>query len=148
MSKAFNMKLFKFILYLIAVLVSFEILAEPALKIENAWVSATEEGGDMSVAYMSLLSHEDLILTSVTSPKINTIEMHNTILEKGVMKMRMAHEIKIDHDKAFEFKSGGSHLMLMDFKGPLKAGQKVKLTLHFKDTKNQSFDKSIDAVIK
>jgi copper(I)-binding protein len=97
---------------------------------------------------MSLLSHEDLILTSVTSPKINTIEMHNTILEKGVLKMRMAHEIKIDHDKIFEFKSGGSHLMLMDFKSPLKAGQKVKLTLHFKDKKNQSFNKSIDAVIK
>ena len=67
------MKLFKFILYLIAVLVSFEILAEPALKIENAWVGATEEGGDMSVAYMSLLSHEDLILTSVTSQRIKTI---------------------------------------------------------------------------
>jgi len=97
---------------------------------------------------MSLLSHEDLILTSVTSPKINTIEMHNTILEKGVLKMRMAHEIKIDHDKTFEFKSGGSHLMLMDFKSPLKVGQKVKLTLHFKDKKNQSFSKSIDAVIK
>ncbi len=142
------MKLFKFILFLIAVLISFETLAEPTLKIENAWVGSTEEGDDMSVAYMSLLSHDDLILTSVTSPKIYTIEMHNTILEKGVLKMRMAHEIKIDHDKIFEFKSGGSHLMLMDFKSPLKAGQKVKLTLHFKDKKNQSFNKSIDAVIK
>ena len=142
------MKLFKFILFFIAVLISLETLAEPTLKIENAWVGSTEEGDDMSVAYMSLLSHEDLILTSVTSQKINTIEMHNTILEKGVLKMRMAHEIKIDHDKTFEFKSGGSHLMLMDFKSPLKAGQKVKLTLHFKDKKNQSFNKSIDAVIK
>ena len=71
-----------------------------------------------------------------------------TILEKGIMKMRMAHEIKIDHDKTFEFKSGGSHLMLMDFKGPLKAGEKVKITLHFKDKKNQSFNKSIYAIIK
>ncbi|NCX17099.1 MAG: copper chaperone PCu(A)C [Actinobacteria bacterium] len=60
----------------------------------------------------------------------------------------MSHEIKIDHDKTFEFKSGGSHLMLMDFKGPLKAGQKVKITLHFKDKKNQPFDKSINAIIK
>jgi copper(I)-binding protein len=142
------MKLFKFILFFVTTLISLEILAEPDLKIEKAWIGSTEPGDDMSVAYMSLLSHEDLILTSVTSSKINTIEMHNTILEKGVMKMRMAHEIKIDHDKTFEFKSGGSHLMLMDFKGPLKAGQKVKLILHFKDYKNQSFDKSIDVVIK
>jgi copper(I)-binding protein len=74
--------------------------------------------------------------------------MHNTIIEKGVMKMRMTNEIKIEQGKTFEFKSGGSHLMLMDFKGPLKAGQKVKLVLHFKDKKNQFFDKSIDAVIK
>jgi copper(I)-binding protein len=120
----------------------------PDIKIVNAWVAATEESDDMSVAYMSLLSHEDLILTSITSPTIKTIEMHNTILEKGIMKMRMAHEIKIDHDKTFEFKSGGSHLMLMDFKSPLKAGEKVKMTLHFKDKKNQSFNKSINAIIK
>jgi copper(I)-binding protein len=60
----------------------------------------------------------------------------------------MTNEIKIEHGKTFEFRSGGSHLMLMDFKGPLKAGQKVKLILHFKDKTNHSFDKSIDALIK
>jgi copper(I)-binding protein len=146
--KTLSKKLLNLILLVIALLISTEILAAPNVEIENAWVASAEASDDMSVAFMSLFSHEDLILTSVTSPKIKTIEMHNTILEKGIMKMRMTHEIKIDHGKTFEFKSGGSHLMLMDFKGPLKAGQKVKLTLHFKDKKNQSFNKSIDAVIK
>ena len=146
--KTLSSKLLKFILFAIALLISTEILAAPDIKIENAWIASTEEADDMSVAYMSLFSNEDLILTSVTSQRIKTIEMHNTIQEKGVMKMRMAHEIRIDQDKTFEFKSGGHHLMLMDFKGPLKAGQKVKLTLHFKDKKNQSFHKSINAVIK
>ena len=141
-------KILKCFLFFIVFLITTEIYAVPDIKIVNAWVAATEESDDMSVAYMSLLSHEDLILTSITSPTIKTIEMHNTILEKGIMKMRMAHEIKIDHDKTFEFKSGGSHLMLMDFKGPLKAGEKVKITLHFKDKKNQSFNKSIYAIIK
>ena len=142
------MKFLKFTLFIIAFLISIDILAAPDIRIENAWIGSTDEGDDMSVAYMSLLSNEDLILTSVTSPRIKTIEMHNTITEKGIMKMRMTNEIKIEHGKTFEFKSGGSHLMLMDFKGPLKAGQKVKLVLHFKDKKNQFFDKSIDAVIK
>ena len=146
--KTLSKKILKCFLFFIVFLITTEIYAVPDIKIVNAWVAATEESDDMSVAYMSLLSHEDLILTSITSPTIKTIEMHNTILEKGIMKMRMAHEIKIDHDKTFEFKSGGSHLMLMDFKGPLKAGQKVKMTLHFKDKKNQSFNKSIYAIIK
>jgi copper(I)-binding protein len=146
--KTLSKKLLNLILLVIVLLISTEILAAPNVEIENAWVASAEASDDMSVAFMSLFSHEDLILTSVTSPKIKTIEMHNTLLEKGIMKMRMTHEIKIDHGKTFEFKSGGSHLMLMDFKGPLKAGQKVKLTLHFKDKKNQSFNKSIDAVIK
>jgi copper(I)-binding protein len=141
-------KILKCFLFFIVFLIITEIHAAPDIKIKNAWIASTEEGDDMSVAYMSLFSHEDLILTSITSPTIKTIEMHNTILEKGIMKMRMAHEIKIDHDKTFEFKSGGSHLMLMDFKGPLKAGEKVQLTLHFKDKKNQSFNKSIYAIIK
>jgi copper(I)-binding protein len=146
--KTLSKKILKCFLFFIVFLITTEIYAVPDIKIVNAWVAATEESDDMSVAYMSLLSHEDLILTSITSPTIKTIEMHNTILEKGIMKMRMAHEIKIDHDKTFEFKSGGSHLMLMDFKGPLKAGEKVKITLHFKDKKNQSFNKSIIAIIK
>jgi copper(I)-binding protein len=146
--KTLPKKILKCFLFFIVFLITTEIYAVPDIKIVNAWVAATEESDDMSVAYMSLLSHEDLILTSITSPTIKTIEMHNTILEKGIMKMRMAHEIKIDHDKTFEFKSGGSHLMLMDFKGPLKAGERVKITLHFKDKKNQSFDKSINAIIK
>ena len=142
------MKFFKCVLFIIVLLISTDILAAPDIRIENAWIGSTDEGDDMSVAYMSLLSHEDLILTAGTSPRIKTIEMHNTIIEKGVMKMRMTNEIKIEQGKTFEFKSGGSHLMLMDFKGPLKARQKVKLVLHFKDKKNQFFDKSIDAVIK
>ena len=142
------MKFFKCVLFIIVLLISTDILAAPDIRIENAWIGSTDKGDDMSVAYMSLLSHEDLILTAVTSPRIKTIEMHNTIIEKGVMKMRMTNEIKIEQGKTFEFKSGGSHLMLMDFKGPLKARQKVKLVLHFKDKKNQFFDKSIDAVIK
>ena len=146
--KTLSKKILKCFLFFIVFLITTEIYAVPDIKIVNAWVAATEESDDMSVAYMSLLSHEDLILTSITSPTIKTIEMHNTILEKGIMKMRMAHEIKIDHDKTFEFKSGGSHLMLMDFKSPLKAGEKVKITLHFKDKKNQSFNKSIYAIIK
>ena len=142
------MKFLKFTLFIIALLISTDILAAPDIRIENAWIGSTDKGDDMSVAYMSLLSNEDVILTSVTSPRIKTIEMHNTITEKGIMKMRMTNEIKIEYGKTFEFKSGGSHLMLMDFKGPLKAGQKVKLILHFKDKANHSFDKSIDALIK
>ena len=145
--KTLSKKLLKLILFVITFLMSTEILAAD-IKIENAWVASAEANDDMSVAYMSLLSNEDLILTLVTSPKIKTIEMHNTIQEKGIMKMRMTQEIKIYHNKLFEFKSGGSHLMLMDFKGPLKAGEKIKLTFHFKDKKNHSFDKSIDAAIK
>ena len=146
--KTLSKKILKCFLFFIVFLITTEIYAAPDIKIKNAWIASTQESDDMSVAYMSLFSDEDLILTSITSPTIKIIEMHNTILEKGIMKMRMAHEIKIDHDKTFEFKSGGSHLMLMDFKGPLKAGEKVKLTLHFKDKKNQSFNKSIIAIIK
>ena len=146
--KTLSKKILKCFLFFIVFLITTEIYAAPDIKIKNAWIASTQESDDMSVAYMSLFSDENLILTSITSPTIKTIEMHNTILEKGIMKMRMAHEIKIDHDKTFEFKSGGSHLMLMDFKGPLKAGEKVKLTLHFKDKKNQSFNKSIIAIIK
>ena len=78
--KTLSKKILKCFLFFIVFLITTEIYAVPDIKIVNAWVAATEEGDDMSVAYMSLLSHEDLILTSITSPTIKTIEMHNTIL--------------------------------------------------------------------
>ncbi|MEY3300968.1 MAG: hypothetical protein RLY73_390, partial [Pseudomonadota bacterium] len=57
--KTLSRKLLKFILFAIALLISTEILAAPDIKIENAWIASTEEGDDMSVAYMSLFSNED-----------------------------------------------------------------------------------------
>ena len=65
-------KILKFFLFFIAFLIAPEIFAAPDLKINNAWIASTEEGDDMSVAYMSLLSSEDIILTSITSPTIKT----------------------------------------------------------------------------
>ena len=58
------MKFFKCVLFIIVLLISTDILAAPDIRIENAWIGSTDEGDDMSVAYMSLLSHEDLILTA------------------------------------------------------------------------------------
>ncbi|MSQ80308.1 MAG: copper chaperone PCu(A)C [Candidatus Methylopumilus sp.] len=141
-------KIFKLILLLSTFVISTKLLADPDIKIENAYIESTNVGEDMSVAYMSLLSHEDLTLTEITSSKIKTIEMHNTIIDKGIIKMRMMDQIKITHDQIFKFKSGENHLMLMDFKGPLKSGQKINLTFHFKNKKNQLINKSIDVTIK
>ena len=62
--KTLSKKILKCFLFFIVFLITTEIYAAPDIKIKNAWIASTQESDDMSVAYMSLFSDEDLILTS------------------------------------------------------------------------------------
>ena len=55
--------------------------------------------------------------------------MHVTMREGDVMKMRQVESLSIPAGGTFELKPGGSHLMLMELKSPLKKGERVPLTL-------------------
>jgi copper(I)-binding protein len=53
-------------------------------------------------------------------------------MDNGVMKMRPVKDgVEIKPGATVELKSGGYHLMMMDLKQPLKAGDHVKGTLTF-----------------
>jgi hypothetical protein len=59
------------------------------------------------------------------------VEVHQTVNDKGVMKMQPVAELPIDAGKTVELKPGSYHLMLMDLKRPLKAGESFPIILHF-----------------
>ena len=63
------------------------------------------------------------------SPVAGRVEMHVTVREGEVMKMREVSAFEIPAGGTFELRPGGAHLMLMGLKRPLKKGDKVPLTL-------------------
>jgi periplasmic copper chaperone A len=106
---------------------------EPAHGIEvvSAWARATPPGASVGAAYLTLRNRgsEDDRLLGVESAAAARIELHETVEEGGVAKMRPVKPPAILAGEALEMRPGGIHLMLMDLAAPLKEGMSVPLTL-------------------
>lgn len=103
--------------------------AAQLVAVNDAWVRAPAPGQKVAAAYMELTSRVNLSLVAVASPAAASVELHNTAVEEGVMKMRPVRRIELPAGKTVKLAPGGLHAMLVDLKQPLKAGDKVPLTL-------------------
>jgi len=65
-------------------------------------------------------------LASVTTPAARVVELHEMTTENGVMSMRKVERIDAPPPE-------GAHLMLIDLVRPLRAGERIELTLTFAD---------------
>jgi copper(I)-binding protein len=68
-------------------------------------------------------------VVSASSPQAGVVEIHEMAMEGNVMKMRALTSLELPAGKAVELKPGGHHVMLMDLKQPLKAGDTVSVNL-------------------
>jgi periplasmic copper chaperone A len=120
----------------LAVLVSMLLACgkpAPDINITDNWVRTTVEGQDVGAAYMTITSASDTSLVKVESSASDSVEIHSMSMENGVMKMRMLEELDLKANAPNKLSPGGFHLMLFDLKKPLKAGETVSFTLHFKN---------------
>ena len=59
------------------------------------------------------------------------MQLHAMTMDGNVMKMREVKTIEVPANGSVELKPGGLHLMFMDIKAPLKAGESVPVKLKF-----------------
>ena len=87
----------------------------------------------VTAAACALLSLPALAQTTVKDalrgPAAGVIEIHEMKMDGSTMKMRAVPTLDLPAGKAVELKPGGFHVMMMDLKLPLAAGQSVDLTL-------------------
>ena len=111
-------------------------MAHAQIKVEHAWVRATVAGQQATGAYMKITSSQPVKLVAVTTPAANINEIHEMKMEGGVMKMRaFLAGLDIPANQTIELKSGGFHVMMMDLKQTIKAGEAVPMQLQFTDAK-------------
>ncbi|MCS6992769.1 MAG: copper chaperone PCu(A)C [Anaerolineales bacterium] len=60
-------------------------------------------------------------------------QVHETVMDGDVMKMREVKSIEIPAGGMVELKHGGYHIMLMDLKQDVKAGETTSCTLKFEN---------------
>lgn len=105
------------------------------VKISDAWARATAPGQQVGAAYMSLTSKQATTMFYVETERAGSVEIHSMTMNNGVMKMRKLDVLPLKANVPEKLALGGFHLMLFDLKMPLKTGEKITLTLCFKDTK-------------
>jgi hypothetical protein len=102
-------------------------LAQTTVK--DAWVRGTVAQQKATGAFLRITSAAGGKLVAASSPVAGVVEIHEMAMDGNVMKMRAVTALDLPAGKAVELKPGGYHVMLMDLKKPLAAGDEVPLTL-------------------
>lgn len=116
----------------LAMLAAAALLASPAwaqTEVKEAWVRGTVAQQKATGAFMQITSRQGGKLVSVASPVAGLVEIHQMKMDGNMMKMAAVPSVELPAGKAVEFKPGGYHVMLMDLKQTIKAGDTVPLTL-------------------
>jgi periplasmic copper chaperone A len=103
------------------------------LQVSNPWARATPKGATVGAGYLSITNKGSELdrLISGSAEAAARFEVHVTIMEGGVAKMRQVSGLEIKPGETVELKPGGMHVMFMGLKQPLAQGQRVKGTLVF-----------------
>ena len=102
------------------------------IKIENAYTRATVPGQQVAGGFMKIENKGTADqLVSASSPVAGEVQLHEMAMDGNVMKMRQVKDIAVPAGGAVELKPGGLHLMFMNIKAPLTAGESVPVKLKF-----------------
>ena len=103
--------------------------AQAQTTVKDPWARATVAQQKASGAFMQLQSAKGGKLVSASSPVAGVVEIHEMAMDGNVMKMRPVPSLDLPAGKPVDLKPGGYHVMLMDLKKPLNAGDTIPLTL-------------------
>ncbi|MFO1135523.1 MAG: copper chaperone PCu(A)C [Rhodoblastus sp.] len=103
------------------------------IALEHPWSRATPAGAPVAAGYVTLKNSGAAAdkLVSATADVAGKVEVHEMAMDNGVMKMRPVNGLEIPAGKSVELKPGGYHIMFMQLKQQLKAGDTVKGVLTF-----------------
>jgi len=122
--------------------------AQTTVKVEDAWVRGTVAAQKATGAFMRITPSANARLVAAESPVAGVTEIHEMTMDKDVMKMRAIPGLDLAAGRVTELKPGGYHVMLMDLKQPVQAGQTVPITLVFEDSAKQRFSQTVQAPVQ
>ncbi|MGQ0673517.1 MAG: copper chaperone PCu(A)C [Hyphomicrobium sp.] len=122
--------------------------ADAAITVENLWARATPGGATVGAAYGVIRNAgaDADRLMAIATPLAGRAEIHTHSELDGVMQMRRIEALDIAAGGSAVLAPGGHHLMLFDLKQPLKAGDRVPLTLIFEKAGVVTADAEIMAI--
>jgi hypothetical protein len=102
-------------------------------------IAKPKPGTRMTAGYLTLTNNtsDQITITEVTSPEFHAVQMHESVIADGIVRMRALDEVTIPPGDSVDFEPGARHLMLIQPTGEtdnvtLKfiAGEAVVLTIN------------------
>ena len=120
-------------LVFLLVLGNCAIADELDLVVSNAWVREGPPGVRMMAAYLEIenATLSPRTLRGASSLAFSAVEIHTTIIENGIARMRHVPDLAIAPGQSAQLQPGAMHLMLMGPVKALKAGDCVEIELDF-----------------
>lgn len=103
------------------------------LRIDHPFARATPPGARSGGVFLSVENKGDRAdrLLTVSTPVAGTAELHQMVMDAGVMRMRAVAGLDVKPGDRLVLKPGAYHVMLTELKRPLQAGETFPLTLGF-----------------
>lgn len=120
--------------------------SQAQVVVKYPWVRTTVPNQHTTGAFMQLTSKQDVKLIKLQSPVAGLVEVHEMKMDKNIMRMRPVNGLALRAGQTVELKSGSYHLMMMELKKQIKAGDEVPLTLVFEGAAGKTETVEIKAV--
>jgi copper(I)-binding protein len=116
--------------------------AGPQISVEDAWARPVPAAGGNGAVFMRLVNSggEADQLAGGESLFAGSVEVHQTKMEEGVMKMEHIPGLEVPPKSEVILEPGGYHVMLIDVSQPLAVGDSLPITLHFEKSGEMELD--------
>ena len=120
------------------------------IEIERAWTRATGPTAQTAAAYVAIRNRGRVPdrLISAASPEVRAVELHDTTMDEGIMRMRPVQGgvvIPPGGNLRIEPDGGGKHLMLVGPKHAFGRGERVPLILTFERAGDVRVEMTVEA---
>ncbi|WP_397447998.1 copper chaperone PCu(A)C [Pseudomonas sp. NA-150] len=127
-------------------LLGLSLQASAQTLVEDAWVRATVPGQPSTGAFMRITASSDSMLVDATSTAAKTVQIHQSTMKNDIMSMTPVASVPLPAGKVVAIQPSGYHVMLIDLKKQVKAGDEVPITLTVENAQGEQ--ETIDVVAK
>jgi copper(I)-binding protein len=114
---------------------------DPAVSVEEPVMRLPAVQGNPGAAYFTLRSnHTPMRILGISSPQIQRIELHESEMEGGRMRMGPLEDNSFTTQGLKVFEEGGPHAMLFGIAPEVRAGGTVRMTFDFDNAPDVTVD--------
>jgi copper(I)-binding protein len=120
----------------------------PVVTVSEPWVRATVAQQQATGAFMRLSASQNARLVAASSPVAGLTEIHEMTVVNDVMRMRAIDALELPAGRTVELRPASYHVMLMDLRQTVNAGDRVAITLVFEDRAQRRFTQQVEATVR